>query len=143
MAESSLKYSLLSSRDRLFTEQSRITTTTGHSAAKPDITIPTKPDITMPTAPLAVWVIRTIGLTNLITETEKALDIHDQETVKNLKLNKDSLEMAEIEWHVYGIIIEAVTKLTSTYLNDEAVGSRVARVLAGLLVPKFLAHQKS
>lgn len=109
---------------------------------------PKKPDIHMPSTPLAVWVIRRIGLATLVAKTKAALD--KKHGLKYTAIvnwlnqcgpNEDTVPRAA-NW-----IKETVQEVVADALKDgesgmdsakaTAMAQRVAPIVAGLVVLHF------
>lgn len=103
-----------------------------------------KPNVTMPTTPLAVWVIRRIGLATLVAKTEAALLLPEK---SNIRL---AVRVGPNENTVAGVtnsITRAVQKVVADALKDgenrmdnakaDAMAQRVAAIVAGLLALHF------
>lgn len=92
-------------------------------------------DITLPVTPLAVWVIRKIGMSTLISNTKEKLDGNTKSAVSlSIAKGKGWQSVAEISSHI-GPTVERVI---SDVLEDAVIAQRVAKVVAALLAPRFL-----
>lgn len=109
---------------------------------------PKKPDIHMPSTPLAVWVIRRIGLATLVAKTKETLIKKDEtnftaivDWLNQCGRNEDTVPRAA-NW-----IKETVQQVVANALKDgesgmdsakaTAMAQRVAAIVAGLLAPHF------
>lgn len=103
-----------------------------------------KPNIAMPTTPLAVWVIRRIGLAALVAKTEAELLCPEKSNVRRAiraGLNVETVA-AVTNWTtktVQTVVAGALKDGESAMDNAkaDAMAQRVAAIVAGLLAPHF------
>lgn len=92
-------------------------------------------DIALPLTPLAVWVIRKIGMSTLISNTKQKLDVTTKSAVSlSIAKGRGWQSVVEISSFI-GPIVEGVI---SDLLEDAVIAQRVAKVVAALLAPRFL-----
>lgn len=103
-----------------------------------------KPNITMPTTPLAVWVIRRIGLATVVAKTKAVLDATRKSNPKpNVNEGLNDRTVAAVAWWIKGtvqmVVADALKDIESGMdkAKADAMGQRVAEIVAGLLAPHF------